>query len=231
MNDSERFKWEAGEAAARLVRSGDLVGLGSGSTVRYFLEALGRELKAGKLVDVSGVPTSKRTEDLARALGIPLVELPAEGVDLAVDGADEISPALDAIKGLGGALAREKIVAAAAHRFVLVADGSKRVERLGERAPVPVEVLSFGWKRTAALLQSLGCEPVLRGGVIEPFATDNGNLVLDCVLEAGFDAPAFAAAADGLPGVLGHGLFLGMAHEALVAGSGGVISLRSPQSP
>jgi ribose 5-phosphate isomerase A len=162
---------------------------------------------------------------------VPLVELPAEGVDLAVDGADEIDPALDAIKGLGGALTREKVVAAAARRFVLVADGSKRVQRLGQRAPVPVEVLRFGWLRTRALLAQLGCEPVLRAVGGDPFLTDNGHIVLDCAVGAGFDAAAFAASVDALPGVVGHGLFIGLAHDALFADALGVVALRRPGSP
>ncbi len=225
MDEREDYKRVVGEAAARLVRSGMLVGLGSGSTARFFTEALGRALRSGELHDVRGVPTSGRTERLAQAAGVPLVELSAAGVDLAVDGADEIDPALNAIKGLGGALTREKIVAAAARRFVLVADASKRVTRLGERAPVPVEVLRFGWVRTRASLAALGCRPTLRGGERDPFVTDNGHVVLDCAVAPGFDAGAFAAAVDALPGVVGHGLFMGLAHTALLADADGMISL------
>ncbi len=228
MDVREDYKRQVGEAAARLVESGMLVGLGSGTTARFFTEALGRALASGELQGVRGVPTSARTERLAQSVGVPLSELPAEGVDLAVDGADEIDPALDAIKGLGGALTREKVVAAAARRFVLVADTSKRVTRLGELAPVPVEVLRFGWLRTRASLEWLGCEPVLRARGGEAFVTDNGNLVLDCAVTAGFDARGFAAALDALPGVVGHGLFIGLAHEALLADAEGMVALRRP---
>ncbi|TVR86495.1 MAG: ribose-5-phosphate isomerase RpiA [Trueperaceae bacterium] len=225
MDDIETLKRRAGEAAAGLVRSGTVVGLGTGSTARYVIAAIGRALADGTLTDVSGVPTSAACERMAREAGIPLVELGAAGVDIAIDGADEIDPALEAIKGLGGAMTREKIVAAAARRFVLVADATKRVERLGERAPVPVEVLRFGWRRTAAALASLGCTPRLRGGEAAPALTDNGHPVLDCAVPAGFDAAAFAAAVDTLPGVVGTGLFLGLARTAFIAGDGDVVRL------
>ena len=225
MEHLEANKRRVGEAAAALIGSGDVVGLGSGSTARYLVEALGRALAAGRVHGVQGVPTSRTTEALARQAGIPVIALPADGVDIAVDGADEVSPTLDAIKGLGGSLVREKIVAASARRFVLIADGSKRVTRLGELAPVPVEVVRFGWERTGAVVRALGCEPALRGGATDPFVTDNGNLVLDCAVPAGFDAAAFAAALDVIPGVVDHGLFLGMAHEALLADADGVARL------
>ncbi len=225
MEDIETLKRRAGEAAAGLVRSGTVVGLGTGSTARYVIAAIGRALSDGTLTDVSGVPTSAACERMAREAGIPIEELGAAGVDIAIDGADEIDPALEAIKGLGGAMTREKIVAAAARRFVLVADASKRVGRLGERAPVPVEVLRFGWRRTAAALAALGCSPRLRGGEDAPALTDNGHPVLDCAVPAGFDAAAFAAAADALPGVVGTGLFLGLAHTAFIAEGGDVVRL------
>lgn len=228
MEHLEANKRRVGDAAAALVRSGDVVGLGSGSTARYLVEALGRALADGRVHDVQGVPTSRTTEALAQAVGIPLVTLPTDGVDIALDGADEVSPSLDAIKGLGGSLVREKIVAASARRFVLIADGTKRVARLGELAPVPVEVVRFGWERTSSVVRALGCEPALRGGATNPFVTDNGNLVLDCAVAAGFDAPTLAAALDAIPGVVDHGLFLGMAHEALLADADGVARLERP---
>jgi ribose 5-phosphate isomerase A len=228
MDDSETLKRRAGEAAASLVRSGTVVGLGTGSTARYVIAAIGRAVADGTLTDVVGVPTSAASERMALEAGIPLVELGPDGVDIAIDGADEIDPALEAIKGLGGAMTREKIVAAAARRFVLVADASKRVDRLGERAPVPVEVLRFGWRRTAAALASLGCTPKVRGGEGSPALTDNGHPVPDCEVAAGFDAVAFAAAADALPGVVGHGLFLGIARTAFIAGDGDVVRVDRP---
>lgn len=228
MSGLEPLKREAARRAVDLVRSGTVVGLGTGSTARYAIAALGERLAEGALEDVRGVPTSLATERLALAAGIELVELPAEGVDLAIDGMDEVTPELDAIKGLGGALTREKIVAAAARRFVLIGDRSKRVARLGERAPLPVEVLPFGWRRTARRLGELGLEPALRGGEADPFATDNGNLVLDCGLPAGLEPRALATALTEVPGVLEHGLFLGLACRAYVADEDGVEVVERP---
>ena len=165
-----------------------------------------------------GVPTSLRTEQLARALGIPLIDLDeTTSLDVAVDGADEIDPNLELIKGLGGAFLREKIVAAASRCFIVIADDSKLVPRLGERSPVPVEVLDFGWKATRDCIVALGCDPVLRtpeGSA--PFRTDQGNYVLDCRFESIDDAPRLARELEDVPGVLGHGLFLAMADEVIV---------------
>jgi ribose 5-phosphate isomerase A len=225
MEQLEMRKREAALRAIDLVTSATTVGLGSGSTARYFVEGLGQRLRDGALRDVTGVPTSDGTEALARRHGIPLTELGEQGVDIDVDGMDEVTPALDAIKGLGGAMAREKIVAAAARRFVLIGDDRKRVTRLGERSPVPVEVLPFGVRRTGQRLRELGARPVLRLLGEHPYRTDNGNLVLDCHFEAPFDPPGLADALGGLPGVVEHGLFLGMAARAFVATATGVLEL------
>jgi ribose 5-phosphate isomerase A len=225
MSEVDGYKRQAAHAALARVRSGMRVGLGSGSTASHMVRELGRMLAAGELRDVRGVATSGRTETLARQVGVPLIELEGDGVDVAIDGMDEVDPCLDAIKGLGGALVREKIVAAAAREFILIGDAGKPVARLGERTPVPVEVLAFGRLRTEARLRDLGADPRLRVRDGTPFGTDNGNLVLDCYLPAAFDAAAvraFAAAADGVPGVLGHGLFLGLTARTYLAGPGGV---------
>jgi ribose 5-phosphate isomerase A len=228
MSDLERFKAAAARAALDHVRSGTTIGLGTGSTAAYVIEELGLRLQDGRLEDVRGVPTSQRTAEAALAAGIPLAELPADGIDVAIDGMDELTPRLDAIKGLGGALVREKIVAAAARTFILVGDHTKQVRALGERAPVPVEVLEFGLVRTAERLRALGADPQLRRREASAVRTDNGHLILDCALPVGFDAQAFAAAVDAVPGVLGHGLFLGMARLAYVAGPSGVERLEAP---
>jgi len=228
MTEVERYKREAAHAALTRVRSGMQVGLGSGSTAEHMVRELGRRLAAGELSDVRGVPTSRAIESLARQVGVPLIELGPDGVDVAIDGMDEVDPRLDAIKGLGGALTREKIVAAAAREFVLIGDVGKRVTRLGERTPVPVEVLAFGWRRTAARLRDLGAEPRLRANGDQPWGTDNGHLVLDCQLPASYDAAAvraFAAGVDRVPGVLGHGLFLGLTARAFLAGPAGIEEL------
>ncbi|MDR9391247.1 MAG: ribose-5-phosphate isomerase RpiA [Trueperaceae bacterium] len=215
-------KRAAAEAALGELRSGQRLGLGTGSTAAAFLEALAEALEAGRLADVAGVPTSRATEAHARALGIPLIDLPADGVDVAVDGMDEVDGDLNAVKGLGGALLREKVVAEAATRFVLIGDDGKTVPRLGARAPLPVEVLAFGVARTEARLRDLGLAPTLRGGATEPFLSDNGNPILDATLPADRDLPALAAALDAIPGVMAHGLFLAMADVAYLAGDGDV---------
>ena len=219
---SDFLKHTVGEAASRLVNDDMLVGLGSGSTAAYFVAALAERLASGELRGVRGVPTSRATAEQATAAGIELVELAAGGLDLAVDGMDELSPTLDAIKGLGGALLREKIVAAAAARYVLIGDDSKLVDHLGQRAPIPVEVARFGWRRTHSVLSSLVTEATLRlvGG--SAYETDNGNYVVDCHLKDPFEPATMAATLAAVPGVVGHGLFLGLVHEALVASANGV---------
>lgn len=211
--------------ALRFIPDGAVVGLGSGSTARYLVAELAARLASGELGAIRAVPTSRATEQQARELGIPLIELPAAGVDVAIDGMDEVDPQLRAIKGLGGALAREKIVAAGARRFVLIGDESKVVETLAERTPLPVEVLSFGWQRTARLLEELGLEPRLRRTEGALFRTDNGNPVLDCKVLQAVEPERLAAGIDALPGVVEHGLFLGLVERALIAGPGGVREL------
>lgn len=218
----ELYKREAALRALDLVKSGMLLGLGTGSTARWLVDGLGEKLARGELVDVAGVPTSKQTEEQARRLGIPLVDLPPEGVDLAIDGMDELAPGLDAIKGLGGALTREKIVAVAATRFVLIGDDTKYVSRLGEKAPVPVEVVRFGHERTRRALEYLGASTRPRMAGPEALVTDNGNLIYDCSFAPGFDAPTMALALAEVPGVVDHGLFLGVADLAFVASADSV---------
>jgi len=219
MNDR---KAAAAQAALQEVSSGMVLGLGTGSTVQFFLEALAERIASGDVRDVVGVPTSRATERESRRLGIPLVDLSAEGVDVAVDGMDEVDPSLNAVKGLGGALLREKVVAESAKRFVLIGDDGKPVDRLGAKTPLPIEVLAFGIARTEARIRALGLEPSLRGGVLEPFLSDNGHPILDAALPEVEDLPGLARALDAIPGVLGHGLFLGMADVAYLATGDGV---------
>ncbi len=216
------MKRAAALRALDLVEDGMTLGLGTGSTARWLVEELGARLLSGSLTAVTGVATSGRTEAQARALGIPIVELPERGVDLAIDGMDELTSDLQAIKGLGGALTREKIVAASAKRFVLIGDDSKRVSHLGEKAPLPVEVVAFGARRTGHLLAELGCEPVLRAVGGETFLTDNGNLIYDLRFAVPFDARAVARQLEATPGVVEHGLFLDIAERAFVASESGV---------
>ncbi|MGH7074282.1 MAG: ribose-5-phosphate isomerase RpiA [Stellaceae bacterium] len=222
----DRAKKAAADAAVALVEDGMLLGLGSGSTAAMFIEALARRLREENL-RITGVPTSRRTAAAARRLGIPLVDLTA-APDLAIDGADEIEEgSLSLIKGLGGALLREKIVAAAAHRFVVIADDAKLVPQLGARAPLPVEVVGFGHEVTARRLTALGGAPVLRrGGDGAPFMTDGGNLVYDC---AGFapilDAVALEGRLAATVGVVANGLFIGLAASAYVADASGEVRI------
>jgi ribose 5-phosphate isomerase A len=191
------------------------------------LHALAERLADGRLHSIVGVPTSARTEIAARQLGIPLTTLDARPeLDVALDGADEIAPGLHLIKGLGGALLREKIVAASAATFVVIADVSKRVARLGERQPLPVEVVAFGRALCERHLAALGGQPVVRlvsDGT--PFRTDEGNLILDCRFEGIDDPGALAQSIANIPGVTAHGLFVGMAASAVLAGPDGVLVL------
>ena len=226
MADPEALKRAAAEKALELVRDGMLVGLGSGSTVRYFTEGVGRLVADG--MRVRGVPTSRATAALAAELGIPVVEDLVGAIDLAVDGADEVDPTLGLIKGRGGALFREKLVAAAAKRFVAVVDESKVVDRLGSGA-LPVEVLPFLWRTTAERLARLCTGLKVRGGEEEPYVTDNGNLILDLSFEAGIeDSAELALALKGSVGVVEHGLFLGLTDSCIVAGAEGPRVLGRP---
>ena len=233
MTDLEVLKAEAGAAAVdRFVRSGMRLGLGSGSTAAKMLDALGERLTAGALADVAGVPTSAATAASCAELGIPLLTLEEAGeLDLVIDGADEIDPALDLIKGLGGAHLREKVVAAAAREMVVVADETKIVGRLGERAPLPVEVITFALPVAERLLRGLGWEPELRVDDGRPFVTDEGNRILHCRREEWVDTEALAADISQVPGVVAHGFFLGFASAAVVATREGVQELRRPTSP
>ncbi|HEU5430139.1 MAG TPA: ribose-5-phosphate isomerase RpiA [Thermomicrobiales bacterium] len=219
-----------GEAAAAEVRPGMVVGLGTGTTADAFLRALGRRVAGG--LAMTGVATSDRTAALATELGIPLTTLDGVGrLDLGVDGADEIDPQLDAVKGRGGALLREKLVALACADYLLIAAAEKRVERLGARLPLPVEVVPFGWLHTAARLRPLGLEPRLRiGDGGEPFRSDSGNLILDCDTGPIVDPAALARSIKSIAGVVDHGLFIGLAQRVFFAEpDGAVVRLARPR--
>ncbi len=223
MSDTrEAEKRAAGEAAAALVQDGMAVGLGTGSTAYWVIEALGRRVRQG--LSIVAIPTSERSAAQARGLGIKIVSFAeCPRLDLDIDGADEIArDSLDLIKGLGGALLREKIVAAASVRLVIVADEHKLVDRLGA-TPVPVEVVPFGWETTGARIEALGGRPVLRVGADgAPFRTDGGNLILDCSFGLIADAADLEARLKASLGVIATGLFIGMAQAAYVAGPDGV---------
>lgn len=219
----EQLKKTSGETAAKRIQKGQRIGLGTGSTVRYFLEALSRRLASNELSDIVGVPSSQKTEILARSLDIALTTLEIEpDLDLYVDGADEVDPQLNLIKGLGGALLREKIVSLASRHFIVIIDNSKLVRQLGQRSPVPVEVLPFGWKATAEKIKAFGGKPTLRIENDVPYITDQGNHILDCHFGPIQDAERLAQQLDSIPGALGHGLFLNIANEVIVGTPSGV---------
>ncbi|TMC00355.1 MAG: ribose-5-phosphate isomerase RpiA [Chloroflexi bacterium] len=217
--NADSLKRAAAEKALELVRDGMLLGLGSGTTMRYFTEGVGRLVAGG--MRVRGVPTSRETAELAAANGIPIVTELVGDIDLAVDGADEVDRDLNLIKGRGGALFREKIVAAATRRFVVVVDESKLVKQLGAGV-LPVEVLPFLWRTTADRLIALGASLTMRGGEEAPYVTDNGNLILDLTIEGGIaDPQALATSLKVTIGVVEHGLFVGMTDSCIVAGADG----------
>ena len=216
---TDEYKQAAADKALELVQDGMLIGLGTGSTVRYFTEGVGRLVASG--MTVRGVPTSRATAELAAELGIPIVTELIGQIDLAVDGADGVDPALNLIKGRGGAMTREKLVASASKRFVVVVDESKLVKQLGAGV-LPVEVLPFLWRSTAERLAGLGLSLVVRGGEDAPYVTDNGNIVLDVTIEGGIKDPAsFGAELKKISGVVEHGLFVGMTDTVIVAGPEG----------
>ena len=219
----ERDKWKrlAAESAVTQVETGMVVGLGTGSTAEFVLLALARRIKEG--LRITGVPTSGHTVSRARELAIPLTELDGKGLlDIAIDGADEVDrKTLNVIKGRGGALLREKIVAQASARFLLIIDQTKLVSVLGAR-PVPVEVTQFGWQATARRIEDLGA-----GTKRRDFITDGGNYILDCAFGPIKTPEALAGDLDRIVGVVEHGLFIGMATEVHVGGSSGVQVLKS----
>ena len=214
----------AGWRAAEYVQSDMVVGLGSGSTARYATLRLAERIRAGELTGIVGIPTSKDTAALARQEGIALGNLNGHPrVDITIDGADEVAPNLDLIKGLGGALLREKIVASASALHVIVVDDSKLVDLLGTRAPLPVEIVRFGYESTIAKIAQTGCRVALRIQNGVPFVTDEGHYLVDCRYAEGITAPEeLGATLCAIPGVVEHGMFLGMASRVIVAGHQGL---------
>ena len=206
----------------KFVGDGMVVGLGTGSTADLFLQALGAALKGGRVRNVRGVPTSRQSERRAQHLGIPLTTLSeCPRPDVTIDGADEVAPNLDLIKGLGGALLREKMVAQDSKKLVIIADAGKAVTKLGTKAMLPVEVVQFAHEAQETFLRSLGATPALRRTADAVFVTDNGNYIYDCRFPEGIDNPgALDLALRRRAGVVETGLFVGMAHVALVAGEG-----------
>ncbi len=224
-HDIQQDTWKqmVGIAAARLIEDGMVIGLGSGSTAVQLTYALAQRIQEGLRI-VGAVPTSKRTEQLAQQLGIPLTTLDDHPeLDLDIDGADEIDDSLGLIKGGGGALLREKIVASSARRFVVIGDITKQVSILGKKMPLPVEIIPFALSPVRKRLESLGVSVELRHSKETVFITDNSNYILDCTFPGGIlDAPAVQAALKSIVGVVETGLFLHMAEQAIIGGPDGV---------
>jgi ribose 5-phosphate isomerase A len=230
MNAQDQLKQTAAESAVALVQDGMILGLGTGSTSKLAVDALGKRVASG--LRVIGIPTSEFTGQQARSLGIPISTLDEHPeIDLTIDGADEVELGpLNLIKGRGGALLREKIVASASKRLVIIVDESKLVERLGSHFALPVEVVPFGWTVAARKLEALGAKVTLRTGADgKTFVTDGGHYIVDCAFPP-IAAPAkLEGELNSIVGVVEHGLFLGMASQVIVAGQQGVKVLL-PQS-
>lgn len=221
---TDAYKQQAAEAAVALVKPGMRLGLGHGSTLQFALEALAARLGTGELDSVACVPASRQTQAECERLGIPLIELGAQmELDLTIDGADEVDADYNLIKGGGGALLREKILAQNSRRLAIIVDEGKLSERVGSRFRLPLEVLPFGWMRQAEFVAGLGGQAALRRAADgEPALSDQGNYLLDCDFGPIANPAALAAALDARSGILEHGLFLGLATDVFVAGPAGV---------
>ena len=222
---NDREKEAAARASLAFIEDGQVVGLGSGSTASYFIQLLGERVKNG--LRILGIPTSRRSQELAESLGIPLTTLnECQEIAVTVDGADEVDPELRLIKGGGGALLREKVVASATRRLVIVTDASKQVERLG-KFPLPVEVIRFAQALVAKRIAAMGADVRLRTNADgTPYLTDESNHILDCRFGEIQNADALARALSDMPGVVEHGLFIGMASVVVVARGNEVVELR-----
>ena len=222
--NAHELKKQAAERAVELIESGMVIGLGHGSTAILAVQRIAELLEEGKLIKVLGVPCSSQVEKAARNMGIPLTNLEEHpSIDLTIDGADEVDGNLDLIKGGGGALLREKIVAQASGREIIVVDESKLSPALGTQRALPVEVIPFGWQSQALYLESLGATVILRKEDNEKrFMTDQGNLILDCNFGPIADPEGLAEALNARTGIVEHGLFLGLATDLIVANTEGV---------
>ena len=217
----EKLKQLAAEQAVEEVESGMIVGLGTGSTIYYALLKLGEKVRNG--LDIIGIPTSKQTEEVATQQGISLSTLGEHPViDLTIDGADEVNPALDLIKGAGGALVREKIIAHASKQLIIIIDEGKRVEQLGSKFPVPVEVVPFGWGSTQIALNRICRDSTLRPN----FVSDNGNYILDCTFDGIPDPGTTECIINNIPGVVDNGLFINRTDQVIIGAASGVQTLK-----
>jgi ribose 5-phosphate isomerase A len=223
--EREDLKKQAGEKAVEYIKEGMIVGLGTGSTVEYSLKKLGKLVRDG--LKIKGIPTSIHTQRIAKKEKIPLTTLEENPViDLAIDGADEVDSDLNLIKGGGGALVREKIIAYNSKKVIIVIDDSKIVKALGIDFPLPVEVVKFGWTSTKKTLEKIGCNVELRRVMEnEPYITDNSNYILDCEFERIVEPEQLEIDINNIPGVVENGLFIGLADEVIVGGKQGISTL------
>jgi len=223
--EREELKKLAGEEAVKHVEDGMIVGLGTGSTVEYTLRKLGRLVKDG--LKIQGIPTSVHTKRIAKEENIPLTTLEENPeIDVTVDGADEVDSNLNLIKGGGGALTREKIIAFHSKKLIIVIDDSKVVKALGIDFPLPVEVIKFSWPCTKKALEKFECNVKLRKVMAdEPYITDNGNYILDCEFERIEEPEVMEKEINLIPGVVENGLFIDLAHEVIVGGKQGILTL------
>ena len=226
VSSQDALKQAAAEKALEWIQNDQVIGLGTGSTVRFLLQGLGKRLKEG--LNIHGVPTSKDTAFLATQLGIPLLPEEEEWkIDITIDGADQVDPQLNLIKGGGGALLREKIVARAARQFIVIVDEGKRIPLLGSSVPVPVEIVPFGWANTASMLKRFGTEIALRQQEGKPFLTDNGHYIVDVSIEKISNPRELETQLNLIPGVVENGLFSGLTSMLIVATAAG-IETKSP---
>jgi len=214
----------AAEKAVELIEEGMIVGLGTGSTVKYALKKIGERISKG--LHIQGIPTSNQTKKLALKYDIPLTSLAEHPeIDLTIDGADELDSDLNLIKGGGGALTREKIIAFHSKNLVIIADDSKVVKSLGIDFPLPVEIVKFSWQATKKSLEAFGCECILRKIFDDPFITDNGNYIIDCEFDRIPDPEHLEQEINMIPGVVENGLFIGLADKAIVGSTQGIMTL------
>ncbi len=224
--ETDILKRAAASRAVEEIQNGMVVGLGTGSTVTFALEGMAKRIGDG--LDMVGIPSSEKTADIARHLGIPLTDFDTyPHIDLTIDGADQVErPTLNLIKGLGGSLLREKIVAAASKRMIVIVDSNKMVERLGSRTPLPVEIVPFGWQATCEKLERLGFKPDLRTIDDIPFVTDEGNYIADCGVAEIADASALEKQIVSIVGVVETGLFISVASMIVIGDINGVEIIR-----
>lgn len=231
--DATQLKRRAAEAAVQFIESGMVIGLGAGSTALQAIITIGEKLQRGELTEIVGVPCSKQVAADAEKYGVPLANLESHPIlDLTIDGADEVDPWLRVIKGGGGALLREKIVAQASRREIIIVDDSKLSPLLGTTWALPIEVIEFGWQTHISFLKELGATVQLRQDKAgNPFRTDQGNLILDCNFGPMQEPEKLAQALEGRSGIVEHGLFLGLVTDLIVAQAGEIHHYRATESP